>query len=408
MQKSENPIACGKSKGVARPRFSLLFDDLRSMHLFKDVGQIPFQLHKHYGFDAEIVCRRNEESYLYVDDALKGLKLRFHGGRPYRYLLHNSRDIDILMLFHISTRTIYRGLLYKFLNPKGCLYVKADMNGDKIRFACWGERNFFTQAKRIFLFKMLLKKVDIVSFEAEGSFREVKSIPPEKKLLIPNGFDPDFIGAHGVRRRPFEEKENIILLVGRHGDFAKNSEFMLETLEAMADLPGWRVFFVGSMTADFIRLRDAFLSRNPQLVSQLVFTGELQDKAELFELYSRAKVNCLTSRWEGFPNVAVEGLAFGLVTVMPGSIACCVDITDNCSAGLVFTQGSPESLAKTLRLLMTQEETLFSLHSSAVRHFEKKFVYQNILHQLAQRLGGSPSGCARAGEGEGVDSLQQL
>ena len=240
----------------ASKRFVVMFDDLQSVHLFKDVGQVPFQLHKHLGYDAEIVCRGSKEKYLYLDGALKGLKFSFHHGRPYRYLKQHARAIDVLMLFHVSTRTIYRGLLYKALNPDGCLYVKADMSGEVLEYAQRGKRNIITQTKRQLLFNQFVKKVDIVSFETERSFRGVDAIPSEKKLLIPNGFDPDFIDWYGVRQRTFSEKENLILLVGRHGDYAKNSELMLEVLPLMGDLGNWRVVFVGPMTPEFQSEKD--------------------------------------------------------------------------------------------------------------------------------------------------------
>ena len=369
-----------------RRRFALLFDDLRSVHLFKDVGQIPFQMQRHFGYDAEIVCRRNEEKYLYLDDALQGLKVIFHNGHPYRYLLKHAREIDVLMLFHISTKTIYRGILYKALNPSGRLYVKADMSGENIRYSQWGERNFFTQSKRMLLFRLFVKRVDVVSFETERSYRSVSNIPQEKKLLLPNGFDPDFIDWYGVRRRPFVEKENIILLVGRHGDFAKNTELMLDALEDMADIGDWQVWFVGSMTDEFKKRKDLFLDKFPKLAEKVKFTGQIDDKKQLFELYSRSKVLCLTSRWEGFPNVAVEGLAFGLIPMMPDSIACTADIIDHGRCGIGFKQDSRDSLSAALGGLFVSGDELEYMAQMALQHFMRSLRWQCILKNLDERI----------------------
>jgi glycosyltransferase involved in cell wall biosynthesis len=362
-----------------------MFDGLESIHLFKDVGQVPFQMYRHFGYDAEIVCRRNEEEYLYINDALKGLKLTFYEGSPYRYLLDHARDIDVLMLFHISTLSIYRGLLYKLVNPRGCLYIKADMNGEKIRYAEWGERNLLTQAKRIFLFKQLVKRVDIVSVETERSFRGVSNIPRKKMILLPNGFDPDFIDWYGVRRRTFDEKENIILLVGRHGDYAKNTELMLDTLADMGDIGSWQVWFVGPMTAEFEKRRASFQNQYLHLVDKVVFTGQIDDKRELFELYSRAKILCLTSRWESWGMVCVEAMAFGCVPVMT-AVSSAGDITANGTAGLIVEQGSARQLAQTLKEIMEAPLGLEALSLKTQAHFQSSFVWKDRLAALDARI----------------------
>jgi glycosyltransferase involved in cell wall biosynthesis len=362
-----------------------MFDDLQSVHLFKDVGQVPFQLQKHFGYDAEIVCRRNEGNYLYLDDVLKGLKVGFHHGRPYRYLKQHARAIDVLMLFHVSTRTIYRGLLYKALNPHGCLYVKADMSGEVLEYAQRGKRNIITQAKRQLLFRQFVKKVDIVSFETERSYRGVDTIPLEKKLLLPNGFDPDFIDWYGVRRRTFAEKENLILLVGRHGDYAKNTELMLEALPLMGDLDGWRVLFVGPMTPEFRSARDRFLEGCPHLADKVVFTGQLDDKRELFDLYSRAKLLCLTSRWESWGMVCVEAMALGCVPVMT-PVSSADDLTGNGDSGVVIDSYDPAEWSAGLANLLRSPAGIERLAKSANARFENRFDWRRIVARLDEKI----------------------
>lgn len=370
---------------VRKKRFVLIFDDLRSVHLFKDVGQIPFQLQRHFDYDVEIVCRRNEAHYLYLNDALKGLKLVFHEGCPYRYLLRHARDIDVLMLFHISTGTIRRGLLYKFINPQGCLYVKADMSGDSIRYARWGERNIITQARRMFLFSRFVKRVDLVSFETERSYRGVTTIPPEKKLLLPNGFDPDFIDWYGVRRRQFHEKEDIILLVGRHGDYAKNSELMFDIISKIGNVGGWQVWFVGPMTSEFEQFKSDFLRLNPRMAGVVVCTGQINDKQELFDLYSRAKMLCLTSRWESWGMVCVEAMAFGCVPVM-APVSSAEDITNNRRSGVVIDSHDALVWAAELQRLIDSLDILEKLSTASQEHFGNSFKWQQILFRLDTKI----------------------
>lgn len=363
----------------------LLFDNLRSVHLFKDVGQIPYQLQRHFGYDTEIVCRQNEERYLYVDDLLKGLKLTFYQGSACRYLLKHAGSIDVLMLFHITTSTIYRGLFYKLLNPKGCLYIKADQTDDVISYAAWGARNMLTQTKRYLLFRQLLRSVDLISFETRSAYRGAQAVPPHKRLLLPNGFDSDFMETCGIQSRSFSDKENLILVVARHGDPVKNTELILDTLEVMGTTYGWQIRFIGPMTDEFIKHRDLVLERNQHLTEYIEFSGQLDDKQELFELYSRAKLLCLTSRRESWGMVCVEAMAFGCVPVMT-AVSSAADITADGTCGVVIESDKPDVWGHRLTEIIADDEML-AQQSVAVRdYFHQFFEWKRLVRSLADRL----------------------
>lgn len=373
------------NRGCRKKRFVLLFDDLQSVHLFKDVGQVPFQMYKHFSYDAEIVCRRGAEDFSSIDDVLQGLKITVLDEHPYRYLLRHARDIDVLMLFHISTRSAYRGILYKFLHPKGSLYIKADLTGNQVSFGQWVDQDVFTHFKRLLLRKRLIKAVDVVSFETRAAFMGADVVPAEKRLLLPNGFDPDFIDGYGVRRRCFAEKENVILLVARHGDPNKNTELMLDALEIMGDIGEWKVCFVGAMTPEFEQHRDVFLQNNPRLAAKVGFTGQIDDKRELFEMYSRAKILCLTSRRESWGMVCVEAMAFGCVPIMT-AVSSAEDITGFGTAGLIVEQGNAGQLARTLKDVCADQECLQGLSKEAHKHSLEHFTWKDNLARLDQKI----------------------
>ena len=374
---------------ISATRFVLLFEGLRSVHLHKDVGQIPFQLHRHFGFDAEIASFRNEKEYRYINEELNGLRLRFFRFSRYWFLLRNSHRIDALMLFHISTKTIYCGLLYKALNPHGCLYVKADLSSNSIVYPTWKVKNPFTVMKRRILYDRFLKVVDIVSFETKGSFN-CAHIPDSRKILVPNGFDPDLLTYFGMNRKEFAEKEDVVLLVARHGDKAKNSEFMLDVLAALGDIGHWKVYFVGPMTADFQKRKTTFLAEHQQFVGSVVFTGPVEDKRELFEYYNRSKILCVTSRSDSWGMVCVEALCFGNALVMT-NVNSSADLTDEGKSGVIIEQGNCASYVDTLRRLMNEPETLRHFHNNALYHFNSHFVWKNILHVLADQITGRQS-----------------
>jgi glycosyltransferase involved in cell wall biosynthesis len=226
--------------------------------------------------------------------------------------------------------------------------------------------------------------VDIVSFETELAYRGVKNVDADRKLLIPNGFDSELPQWYGVERRTFETKENIVLLVGRHGDYAKNSELMLDALENMDHLEGWQVWFVGQMNDAFERRREAFLRQRPELSKQVVFTGQIDDKKELFELYSRSKLLCLTSRWESWGMVCVEAMAFGCVPVMT-AVSSAVDITNYGKCGIIIESSDPQYWSNRLREIFSDMSSIKKLSDATREHFQR-FEWKKILSHLDKKI----------------------
>src|SRR6476620_5530988 len=57
-------------------KFLTLFPYTENVHLIKDVGMIPYVLHKEYGYESTIASFQNGE-YPYLEDDVKGLKQTF-------------------------------------------------------------------------------------------------------------------------------------------------------------------------------------------------------------------------------------------------------------------------------------------------------------------------------------------
>ena len=364
-------------------KFVLIFPKLEDMHLRKDVGQVPYQMMKHFGFDSSIVTFGGAGGYPSLDRELPGLSVISGGWGVYSFLAGNAMRIDVLMLFHICTRTICRGLVYKLLNPGGCLYVKADLTGVENHYPEWGTRNWITQAKRRLLYNWFIRNVDIVSFECRGAFRQINNVPDKIKLHVPNGFDPELAARLGIAPNTFDEKENLILVVARHGDPRKNSELILDVLDRAGDIGDWRVMFIGTMTPEFTERKDAFLARNQHFREKVVFAGNINDRKALFDYYNRAKILCLSSRSESWGMVCVEALAFGTVPVMSRELASAPDITGDGVAGLTAESDNPDDWMQVLIDAMSDQERLRQLSRNALSHFRRNFIWKDILQNLS-------------------------
>ena len=266
------------------------------------------------------------------------------------------------------------------------VYVKYDLTDHELGYATWGNKNFISQLKRTVLFKMFLPKLDIFSMECRRVYDRFTKVPAVKMMHVPNGFDPEIAAYYGVVPKPFELKENIILLVGRHGTRQKNSELLLRVLAQLGDIGDWQVYFIGPMTDDFQHLKNGFLEDHPAYREKVHFPGAISDKKILFEYYNRARIFCLPSRWESWGLVCVEALYFGNVLVMTKEVESSFDLTDDGRVGFAVAGESPDAWADKLTMLMHNPEVLSQYSRKASEYFHAKFVWKNILSKLHSRI----------------------
>jgi len=378
-------------------KITLLFDRLRNLHLLKDVGMVPYLLGKEMGCDAEVVGYKNDEEWPYLDSPLADLNVRFIGDRfvgyrkSYLWLWRNARDIDILILFHICTPSIYQGLIYKLRNPGGYLYLKADIASEQVGYAALLQKNnLLSGPKRWLLVKALMAKIDLVSVECSRTYQKVRAIPRNKLLHIPNCFWRGLADYYGVTQLPYSEKANRILLVARHGSHEKNSELMLEALRLIPSsrLEGWEICLVGTATDAFCQALARFQADRPDLVSQVRLLGELTDKKALLDLYAGSKLLVLPSRKDSFPLVCCEALYFGNALIMTRELTSSVDLTDGERAGLTFHNENARDLADKLMALISDSATLKRMCEHAGEYANQHLVWEANMVRLAARIRG--------------------
>lgn len=162
--------------------------------------------------------------------------------------------------------------------------------------------------------------------------------------------DDEKFESYGLKRKPFTEKENIMVCVGRIGCYQKNTEMLLNALRKV-DLKDWKIYMLGPITSsfdlkegdDFQKVIDQFFEECPQYNDKLIFTGMIYDAKTVFEYYNRAKVLLATARHEGFANVYSQAAALGcyvISTDVGGADVCSngwkygIKLNQNDSAGL--------------------------------------------------------------------------
>ena len=139
----------------------------------------------------------------------------------------------------------------------------------------------------------------------------------EKKAVSSNDYRVEFFGHPNVR---------LACMVG-HIKPAKDYPLALEVAAALTSrAPGWRVLFLGealSHAGDYAAGRDSDTSDYKRAVLQQYQALGLDEtrvkfagaRADVPAILAQCDVQLMTSRWEGFPNVVLEGMALGVPVV---------------------------------------------------------------------------------------------
>lgn len=186
---------------------------LENVQLLKDRVIFPYVCFRSFGQSLQLVTKSTGD-YPYLS-FLEGAQLvtlpenQPHMDAAVRYLSEHAGEIDLLFLFGARGEYLELAHTYKSLRPEGILYLKLDANID------WA--NAFPLSNR--LFTTFLQECDIISCETRRlqDFLYKKWQRPIE--YIPNGvYYPLYPEAADVR---FEDKENMILTVGRLGTAKK-------------------------------------------------------------------------------------------------------------------------------------------------------------------------------------------
>lgn len=319
-------------------RFVTLFPEAENIHLTKDVGAIPYTLHRDYEVDSSIVCFENG-SYDYLDAYVKGLQVEFLDAgneqvRIVQYLWKNAKKIDVLNMYHMSIRgCLIPFLIYKFRNKNGKSYLKLDLDYRTLDIIS----SYSTLKRRII--KILLKNVDIVSGESSSICMRIEELFCRKIELIPNGmleFKTDLAVC---------EKDNVFLTVGRLGTEQKATEVLVDSFEQIIDFCDWKLYLVGSCEDTFQTYINKRFKDNPILKDRIVLTGEITDKKVLQSIYKKAKVFILDSRWEGYPLVLPEAMLNGCGLILSEQVPPAFDLIADERYGIIVPPNDRKSLA---------------------------------------------------------------
>ena len=353
--------------------FSALFQE---MFLSKDIFLVPYYIAKETGGEltyyyinnlgnTEIPQQHRGATLLHVETKNEAMAMM-------KTIVRNARKIDVLFINGSSAKHMTAVFLYKKINPGGKVIIFGDMEAPQAKELYMNgfmySTGFSGKIKKL-LTNFFFHNVTyiVANTEAYGYM---------ERLFIRNGWsgllhfyplvDDEKFNSFGITRKTFAEKENIMVCVGRIGNYQKNTEMLLEALHKV-DLKDWKIYMIGPITnsfnlndgGDFQKRIDDFFEKCPQHKEKLIFTGMIYDQKTLFEYYNRAKILLMTSRHEGFANVYSQAAAMGcfIVSTDVGGADVC---SNYWAFGEKLPQENSDALADVLEKI-TSGEHLFQI-----------------------------------------------
>jgi glycosyltransferase involved in cell wall biosynthesis len=403
MKRSDRRVTVDKEGRIS---FVTFFPVCENMHLTKDVGMIPYVLHRDFGYDASVACRRNGD-YPYLETETPGLKMTFIGKSRLRelagkgggffsravealsatlevlpFMIRHGRHIDILQLYHYKDESIIAAWIYKAVNPKGIVYLKLDLHPDIIEL-CKKDPGKVKSSK---LYE--IAHFDMISTEFSESLDVLKNIHPSFKkyrdslYYVPNGID----GVKLARFRiGYDKKENIIIHAGRIGTPQKATDVVLRAFAGVAkEFPSWRLLLIGSMDETFEPYYRDFLEKNGEIKDQIQYPGYMESRDDVYRSYQKASVVFFPSRFESFGLVAVEAGYLGDV-LLASNIPPIRDITDGGRYGYLCEVDDVGCFIEKLRHIMASEVETAGMSASSATHIGEAFDWSAIcagLHRM--------------------------
>lgn len=201
---------------------------------------------------------------------------------------------------------------------------------------------------------------------AAASLRADYGIPGERVTNVGGGANFTTIPALSETVR-----EPTILFVGKDWQ-RKGGDVLIEAFRIVrAQFPGARLQIVGTTEAP----------SGPGIE----VLGRVADRHQLAELYARASIFCLPSRFDPFPLVLMEAMASGLPCVASG-VCGIPEIVAAGETGLLVPPGDAERLADALlRLLMQPAEARVLGNAGRIR-IERHLSWERVVDRMAPVL----------------------
>ena len=189
---------------------------------------------------------------------------------------------------------------------------------------------------------------------------------------------------------PYAQRDKLAIFVGRLMPGHKSPDLAATAFAQLAEqFPDWRIEFAGSdMPAKdggtCWETCERILARFP---GRYLYHGPLGQRA-LRDLYDRARIIVIPSRFESFGLVALEAMTAGVVPVVSDDTAL-PEVVGEC--GLVFRCGSSDDLRSKLKQIMRDEASQLAHSKAGQQRVLRSFSREQVLAQNSRFFEALPA-----------------
>lgn len=258
-----------------------------------------------------------------------------------------------------------------------CLYSLPLKFFTKTKMIAWEHFNFRNNngvINRDRARRLAAKLADQIVVLTKADLQEYK-----KHLNIRNRIDYIYNPTVGVKKIvPYESKDNIVVASGRLAPPKNFLELLKIWMMVEERCPKWKLYICGSGQEE-LELRQFVRDNNLQNV---VLAGFIEN---IEEYYDKSKIMVMTSRYEGFPMVLLEGQTAGLPIVSYDCFTGPNEIVIDGRDGYLVKQGDRENFAIKLVELMNDERKIkeFSVNG---KEDSKRFCVDEIIKRWEEIL----------------------
>jgi glycosyltransferase involved in cell wall biosynthesis len=217
------------------------------------------------------------------------------------------------------------------------------------------------------------RRLERVFTSSEVSARRIQSdfgVRPERVAMLANGLDTELFSPDPA----LEKAPAQLLCVGRASDPNKGVRTLIA---ALARLPEPVTLTLVDDTAS----EAGRWAREAGCADRLTLTGRI-DTPALVQLYRRATLVVVPSRYEGFGLPAAEAMACG-TPVIASEAGALPEVVGTGGGGVLVPPDAPEALAKAIASLLEQPEARRALSARARSRVESAYAWPRVAERTA-------------------------
>ncbi|TYA58943.1 glycosyltransferase family 4 protein [Formosa maritima] len=252
-----------------------------------------------------------------------------------------NNNVNLAIGF-MSTTNIYTIIATKFIRIPNIISERANPEYSSLN-------NIWT-----FLRKINYPFSNCLVVQTKANKNYFKTYNKNKIEIINNPIDNNLL----FNRNLDIPKENIILNVGRLEE-PKNQDLLIHAFNKIKNI-NWKLILVGD-------------GKNYEAYNKLIASLNMQDKiilvgnySDVAFYYNKAKIFAFTSKYEGFPNVIIEAMSYGLACISTDCPHGPSEIIKNNENGILIPVGDQIALEKNLTILTQNPKLLKTLSNNAI------------------------------------------